>query len=274
MSAPALTSFTLSLALTALMGAASADQQTWEVTEGPYGFLKGEWNIDISETGIIMGQAHMISDKGPLSYMIRGVIIEDAVIVDDFARGDRPQDCTYVGTKQGREIEGIGKCMDNISPWYAAVKDPSNESSRSEKVRLWTLFTGHGRCLDIINDSADDKLMMANCGRYTGQLWTLESTETQGLMQLKTEFTGAEKCLDVINDDADDKLVLAPCRDFTGQLWSLRETDEEGFVRLSNEFTGPDRCLDIINDEQDDKLILADCGNYTGQFWRVDPDRE
>ena len=39
--------------------------------------------------------------------------------------------------------------------------------------RLKTMFTGSNKCLDIINDSQDNKPIMANCGNYSGQFWQI-----------------------------------------------------------------------------------------------------
>jgi hypothetical protein len=38
-------------------------------------------------------------------------------------------------------------------------------------VRLRTQFTGQMKCLDIINDGQNNKLTMAACGNFTGQMW-------------------------------------------------------------------------------------------------------
>jgi hypothetical protein len=41
------------------------------------------------------------------------------------------------------------------------------------KPRLRTEFTGTGKCLDIVNDGANNQLTMADCGDFSGQLWEL-----------------------------------------------------------------------------------------------------
>jgi hypothetical protein len=42
--------------------------------------------------------------------------------------------------------------------------------------RLRTLFTGAARCLDIINNGANNQLIMAECGNVAGQFWNLSQT--------------------------------------------------------------------------------------------------
>ena len=87
---------------------------------------------------------------------------------------------------------------------------PSFAQGRSYN-RLRTMFTGNKKCLDIINDSKDNKLIMAKCGRFSGQFWKLEPTRNKRYYRLKTMFTGNDKCLDIINDSKDNKLIMAKC---------------------------------------------------------------
>ena len=39
--------------------------------------------------------------------------------------------------------------------------------------KLNTMFTGNDKCLDIINDSKDNKPIMAKCGNFSGQFWKI-----------------------------------------------------------------------------------------------------
>ena len=48
--------------------------------------------------------------------------------------------------------------------------------AQSPHYRLQTLFTGADKCLDILNDGANNRLTMAACGNFTGQLWGLSPT--------------------------------------------------------------------------------------------------
>eukprot|EP00121_Abeoforma_whisleri_P000875 Awhi_evm1s776 len=134
--------------------------------------------------------------------------------------------------------------------------------------RFKTMFTGDNKCLDIINDANDNKLIMASCGGYSGQHWNIEATNRNGYYRLKTMFTGDNKCLDVINDASDNKVIMSTCGNYSGQFWKIEETNRAGYFRLKTMFTGDDKCLDIINDSSDNKLILATCGNYSGQYWK------
>lgn len=127
-------------------------------------------------------------------------------------------------------------------------------------------FTGDGKCIDIVNDGANNKLTMANCGNYTGQSWSfspekLSSGEIIG-QRIRNRFSGEGKCLDIVNDGTNNKLIMADCGNFSGQVWNFRNSRS-----LINNFTGDKKCLDIVNDGSNNKLNMADCGNYSGQFW-------
>jgi hypothetical protein len=87
---------------------------------------------------------------------------------------------------------------------------------------LRTAFTGGNRCLDIVNDGANDKLTMADCGNFSGQMWRMTRTKHAGHVHLKTVFTGARKCLDIVNDGRNNQLRMADCGDFSGQYWSVQ----------------------------------------------------
>ena len=86
--------------------------------------------------------------------------------------------------------------------------------------RLSNQFTGPRKCLDVINDGRNDRLTLAKCGNYSGQLWWAKKT-AQGYVRLKNTFTGSGKCLDVINDGWNDRLTLAECGNYSGQMWSI-----------------------------------------------------
>jgi hypothetical protein len=133
--------------------------------------------------------------------------------------------------------------------------------------RLRTAFTGSEKCLDIVNDGINNRLTMATCGVYTGQMWWAENVAA-GQARLKNMFTGSDKCLDVINDGRDNRLRMAACGNHTGQMWWAQKVTS-GQIRLKNLFSGSGECLDIINDGRNNRLTMATCGNYSGQLWNV-----
>jgi hypothetical protein len=143
--------------------------------------------------------------------------------------------------------------------------------------RLWNLYTGQGRCLDVVNDPARDKLAMAKCGNFTGQQWSfVPAADGTILFRLRNVFSGEELCLgvfdDVIDGGADDRLAMAKCGDVSGQLWTIAlSPNDAGYYAVTNQLTGPGKCLDIVNDANDNQLIMADCGDFSGQMWRMDP---
>ncbi|MBD2516748.1 RICIN domain-containing protein [Nostoc sp. FACHB-973] len=144
-----------------------------------------------------------------------------------------------------------------------------NATAQSSDSRLRTQFTGSDKCLDIINDGLNNKLTMAACGNFSGQLWSIKPSKYKGYYYLRTQFTGKNKCLDIINDGVNNKTIMATCGNFSGQLWKIEPTQSAGFFRLKTQFTGKNKCLDIINDGVNNKTIMADCGNYSGQFWSL-----
>jgi Ricin-type beta-trefoil lectin domain len=125
-------------------------------------------------------------------------------------------------------------------------------------------FTGSGKCVDIINDGANNKLNMTDCASVTGQFWNFSVLKLSGgeVLQLRNQFSGPGKCLDIVNDGANNKLIMANCGNFTGQFWNFRNS------RLTNNFSGAGKCLDIVNDGTNNKLVMANCGNFTGQKWQ------
>ena len=57
------------------------------------------------------------------------------------------------------------------APIIALALASGISGTRAETLR--TEFTGSGKCLDIVNDGTNNKLTMAPCGNYSGQLWLI-----------------------------------------------------------------------------------------------------
>jgi len=148
----------------------------------------------------------------------------------------------------------------------APSREGANDLVTTVPYRLRTQFTGAGACLDVVNDGRDNRLSMAPCGDYSGQMWWGDSAGN-GQARLKNRFTGSEKCLDVVNDGS-NRLTMAECGDHTGQMWWAEEA-AQGRVRLKNAFTGSAMCLDIINDGRNNRLRMAECGDRSGQRWSI-----
>lgn len=141
--------------------------------------------------------------------------------------------------------------------------------AQSSPYRLTTQFTGENKCLDIVNDGTNNKLIMADCGNYSGQMWSIEPTRTLGAYRMRTQFTGDDKCLDIVNDGTNNQVIMADCGNYSGQFWSIQPTNNSGAYRLRTQFTGEEKCLDIVNDGTNNQLVMADCGNYSGQYWTI-----
>jgi len=147
----------------------------------------------------------------------------------------------------------------------SAMAQPT--TAPGETVRLQTPFTGIRKCLDIVNDGRSNQLTMADCGRYSGQAWSIQQDGAH--YRLRTLFTGDRQCLDIVNDGENNKLTMARCENVSGQLWSLEQ--DGNFYRLRTMFTGPKRCLDIVNDGANNRLSMATCADVSGQIWGIYP---
>jgi hypothetical protein len=156
----------------------------------------------------------------------------------------------------------------DVNTSVTSISKPQLLAQIPGEIRLKTQFTGGNKCLDIINDgSNNNQPNMADCGNFSGQIWSVERTKQKGLYRLKTQFTGDNKCLDVINDGSNNRLIMANCGNFSGQFWSISPTRNKGFYKLRNQFTRGGKCLDIINDGTNNRPTMATCGDFSGQFW-------
>jgi hypothetical protein len=100
-----------------------------------------------------------------------------------------------------------------------SAQNPTQPQSGSYDT-LSTLFTGKDKCLDVVNDGTNNQLIMANCGKFTGQYWKVSSSKRHpDTYRLTNLFTGKDKCLDIVNDGNNNRITMAPCGDFSGQYW-------------------------------------------------------
>jgi hypothetical protein len=122
------------------------------------------------------------------------------------------------------------------------------------------VFSGN-KCLDIVNDGANNKTIMGTCGKYSGQQWTMTPADP-GHVKFSNRFTGAKKCLEARGTS----LLMNDCNADPSQRWKV-EADKynKNYNRVSNGQTK--MCVDIINDGQNNKLTLGPCGHYSGQQW-------
>lgn len=134
--------------------------------------------------------------------------------------------------------------------------------------RMTNQFTGPNKCLDIVNDGRNNRLILAQCGNYTGQSWiAFDSDDLEGYGFFKTAFTGPNKCLEA--DSRTGQVYMTDCASVPGQHWTLSPMNgDRNRVRLQNLGMGPNYCLDVVNDGVNNKVHMAACGNYSGQFWR------
>lgn len=141
---------------------------------------------------------------------------------------------------------------------------PTSFQNNPHFYQLQTHFPSNGLCLDIVNDTNDNQLIMANCGNYSGQRWRLQPTAKIGFYRFKTQFTGTNRCLDIANAD---QLIMADCSDHSGQFWYLQPTQAPEFYRLQTQFMGVEKCLD--HDTNTNQLTAGDCINSSSQFWKI-----
>jgi hypothetical protein len=123
-------------------------------------------------------------------------------------------------------------------------------------------FAGPNLCLDIINDGANNKPLMAPCGNYSGQQWSMNPTRL-GNVTFSNQFAGANKCLDVVGRN----LFMTNCDENSmRQSWKVT-TDpfNKSFSSVRN--VELQMCVDILNDGNNNKPRMSDCGNFSGQKW-------
>jgi len=133
--------------------------------------------------------------------------------------------------------------------------------------RLTTQWQGDGKSLDVVNDGANDKLILADTGDYSGQYWKFTRL-SDGYYRLTTQWQGDGKSLDVVNDGANDKLILADTGNYSGQHWRV-ERQANGHYRLTTQWQGAGKSLDVVNDGANNQLRLAPTGDYSGQYWKI-----
>ena len=90
---------------------------------------------------------------------------------------------------------------------------------KKENFTISNLFSGKDKCLDIINDGTNNKLIMSQCGNYSGQQWYNAKGNLKSSYKLQNTFSGKDKCLDIINDGANNKLIMSQCGNYSGQQW-------------------------------------------------------
>ena len=166
-----------------------------------------------------------------------------------------------------REGDGLNN-KTNVRPVRViSIEDSMSAEFGDGWYRFTTKFQGDGKSLDVINDSQDNKLILAKTGNFTGQKWKITKL-SDGYYRLTTKFQGEGKSLDVVNDSQDNKLILAKTGNYTGQKWKITKLSD-GYYRLTTKFQGEGKSLDVVNDAQDNKLTLAKTGNFTGQKWKI-----
>jgi len=133
--------------------------------------------------------------------------------------------------------------------------------------RLTSKWLRETKSLDVVNDSAKDKLQLAKSGNQSGQSWKITSVGS-GYYRLTTEWLGETKSLDVVSDGAKDKLQLAKSGNISGQFWKISHVGD-GYYRLTTKWLGETKSLDVVNDGAKDKLQLAKSGDYSGQLWKI-----
>ncbi len=216
-------------------------------------FLPGKaLDIDISSNGVV----HVIGNDGHKIWRWTGTEWENSSILEP-------------------RVARIAVGADD-TPWVVAndfkifrsLPNP-DQFDPNAGYRLQNLFNGGTKCFDVVNNGKNDQLNMVDCGAFSGQVWTLSSSEVAGYYHLTNKFTGDNKCLDVVNDGTNNQINLSDCGSFSGQSWRLTRINIGTGYRLHSLFTGLRKCLDVVNDGKNDKLFLNDCGSYSGQSWSL-----
>jgi hypothetical protein len=102
---------------------------------------------------------------------------------------------------------------------------------------MWLFEAGHGSfskisstmrglCLDVVNGGEHDNFVrLATCEDFSGQFWTLSTTEGN-FARFTTEFRGAEMCMDIVSGSGgavDGMIKLLPCDGTSSQNWDDRQ---------------------------------------------------
>ncbi|WP_052161578.1 RICIN domain-containing protein [Hoeflea sp. BAL378] len=143
----------------------------------------------------------------------------------------------------------------------------AQEFDDGQYYRLTTEWQGDGKSLDVVNDGANDQLILADTGDYSGQYWKFTSVG-DGFYRLTTQWQGAGKSLDVVNDGTNEKLILADTGNYSGQNWRV-ERQANGYYRMTTQWQGAGKSLDVVNDGVNNQVRLAPTGDYSGQYWKI-----
>jgi len=73
------------------------------------------------------------------------------------------------------------------------------------------------KCLDIVNDGKNNKLIMNKCGNYSGQQWTIPDGIQSNFRNI---FSGKDKCLNI---EKDDTLLMTPCKNTEKLTWQITQ---------------------------------------------------
>lgn len=120
--------------------------------------------------------------------------------------------CLDVVNDAKKDRVTLAKCNNKVQGQFWTV-EPYGKL-REGHVRLRSSLSGENRCLDIVNDEMKNQVVMARCGNYTGQMWTIQMVGPDGLSQMRTRFTGATRCLQVFPDgDKYNRVMMSDCDD-------------------------------------------------------------
>tara|TARA_R110002020_G_scaffold150446_3_gene327180 strand:+ start:5041 stop:5604 length:564 start_codon:yes stop_codon:yes gene_type:complete len=167
------------------------------------------------------------------------------------------------GSKTMRNALGLLAALAMSFPVAAQAQELDN----GQYYRLTTQWQGDGKSLDVVNDGANDQLILADTGDYSGQYWKF-TWLGDGYYRLTTQWQGEGKSLDVVNDGTNDKLILADTGNYSGQNWRV-ERQANGYYRLTTQWQGAGKSLDVVNDGANNQLRLAPTGDYSGQYWNI-----
>ena len=104
------------VSLSVVLAPTAALAESWTVTEGAGGKVKGSWNVTVAG-GTINGSATMTGANGrPLTYGVSGAMKDGSYTLHRVNPSDGVA-CIYVGRPQGSGASGSSICNGQNAPW-------------------------------------------------------------------------------------------------------------------------------------------------------------
>jgi hypothetical protein len=131
--------------------------------------------------------------------------------INKYSQGDL---CLDLDEKENKLI--MKKCSDKDSQNW--ISTPINNDKKLYILHNQKLNKAHNtKCLDIVNDGENNKLIMNKCGNYSGQQWIIPDGMQRNFRNI---FSGEDKCLNISQDGT---LLMSPCKNTEQLTWQITQ---------------------------------------------------